>query len=238
MHHSPRLYLALVLASASTAVSQVVCVAGQSFPNAAIDREATIYNTAADLGLAVSESRIIATSNDKVQLRCRNTGLRLVNPAAATTIPLRGFALNTGAFVTKPDEPQQFRRMFDPRIIYDNYDHRFWFVASEGGAPDRFGGHAFDVGRIHINASNNAAPNSWTSADWKRCTWGGAKNPLDVQTDLGFTETFPDRCSTAVDATHLYLSYREGELVNPQDDTLVLVFDKTNITGPNALGRV
>lgn len=229
MRFSRQLRCALFLVVCSPAAAQVACQTGLSFPNAAIDRDPTIFNTSADLGLAVSEDRIIGTSNDKVQLRCRNTGLRLVNLSAPTTLPLRGATLAAGAFVTNPatDSPEQPRRMFDPRIIYDNYDHRFWFVASEDGASSPGGGHAFDVGRIHINASNNATPNSWTSNDWKRCTWGGAKNPLDVQVDLGFTGTFADRCSTAVDATHLYLCYREGELANPQDDTVVLVFDKS-----------
>jgi hypothetical protein len=114
--------------------------------------------TSSDMYLAVSPTIIAMTTNEKVQLRCRSGGLLTGTP----TFPLRGADLASGLFVTNPPDdtdPTKPRRMFDPRIIYDNYDGRFWMVASEDGtAPDGDPNHTFDVGRIHLMASRPRPP--------------------------------------------------------------------------------
>lgn len=223
--------LALLLTATVPGLAQIpACATGISFPNPAIDRDPVIYNTAADLRLAVGDTRIVLTSNDKVQLRCRGTGGKLTG---TTTLPLRGATLATGLFVTNPatDDAEVKRRHFDPRVIWDNHSDRFWIVASEDGAAA-----AQQVGRLHIATSKTATPNSWSGTQWTKCTFGAGadKAPIDIQA-FG-PGNIADRPSIAVDAQFVYICYRESDDANGGDDySVILVIAKAQFTSPGTI---
>lgn len=183
-------------------------------------------NVASDLSLAAGLSRIVVFSNSGVRIMCK-AGFLNQNSQAE----LNGANVNTAAFAPT-GTGFTHDSTFDPRVIYDGYNGRFWAVAVERDIAD----YPFE-GRLHISLSgagvtNPEMPQSWSTTYWVKYTGDGptgAAGPsldpaddgvfmpdsFDTESELGH---FPDRPTIGVDRDFLYICVREGTQGNDAAD--------------------
>jgi hypothetical protein len=215
------------------------CGLAPTMPYRALVRPIGDDNVAADMSIAAGLSRALTVTNSGVRIHCKS------GYAMTSQTPLNGTDANNSAFAETTNSFAH-NSTFDPRVIYDGYDGRFWMVAAERDVT----GETIQ-GRLHISVSgagtsDGEAPPSWSSTYWVKFTGdgptGAAGPSLDPSNSTEFSPDhfstddelgghFPDRPTIAVDRDFLYISVREGTSGHnaSQDRMLLVVMCKADL---------
>lgn len=210
-----------------------------------VDRVADIqvyyqYLSSADPDIAVSPTRIVLVTNGGVEIwdraftplfRTDNNLRKGSNDQNITTVPLdppepvAGFIEATvaadttsgfsGAGTTVPD-PLTGSRIFDPKAYWDADSERFFVVGCERASFQDLLEPTKIIGQLRIAVSKTSTPNTFDAADWYFFNF-------DVLNDISSTAVgFPDLSRTWISEEHLYIMFRDADLLAPgtQRDTV------------------
>lgn len=185
--------------------------------------------TTGDGGIAVGTDAIVLTSNCGVQVRCQDGGT-WDDPEL-----LEGANLSLAMF-RREAEHEIYNDIFDPRVIWDGFDNRFWVVAMEWFITDPGGiDPTYLDGRIHVAVSTDSEPRNVSTTYWNKFTNGGQADPLDPHEsghgDALAYNSFPDRTQIAVDEKYLYicLTERDGDNNKFDERDLVVIIEKASM---------